>query len=65
MNIDEVVTDIVDRIVQGSKQTNATKAEILAQVMERCLLSSDENPNHIYASDLFCKCDKCFSNSTE
>ena len=59
-SLDQVVEQIINIIILFSKATGLTKADILAKIIEKCLMSADEDENHIYAFDLFSKCDNCF-----
>lgn len=58
----ELVVEQIDQlIIKSSLELNIEKSEILAQVIKSCLLSDDENPNHINGIELFQRCDKCLS----
>ena len=60
-NLQTAVEEINQIIISTSKSCNIRKSEVLAQVIKSCLLSDDENPNHINGIELFQICDKCFS----
>ena len=60
-SIETAVEAITDIIVNASEKLNVSKSEILAEVMKSCLLSSDENPNHINGMELISQCDCCFN----
>ena len=62
-SLESTVENIIDLIVSASESLKCSKSEILAKVIRECLLSEDENPNHIYGPDLIGKCNKCLIES--
>ena len=62
-SLESAVEQIDQLIINSSLELQLEKSEILAQVIKSCLLSDDENPNHINGIELFQRCDKCLASS--
>lgn len=59
----------VDRLlvllVDESKEHNIPTSELLAGLVEACLLSDDEQDFHVYGIDFIRRCDKCLSGNID